>query len=70
LGGGVERVRDVLEDHADRARRAVGAAQRARGLIAPVAETVTPRSHSMSEVVTIMTGAMDPSKLQGANGVA
>src|SRR5919198_436142 len=32
--------------------------------------TVTPRSHSMSEVVAIMTGAMDPSKLQGADGVA
>ncbi len=32
--------------------------------------TVTPRSHSMSEVVAIMTGAMDPSKLQGAYGVA
>jgi fructose transport system ATP-binding protein len=30
--------------------------------------TVTPRSHWTSEVVAIMTGAMDPSKLQGANG--
>ena len=46
-----ERVRHVLEDQADAGRLAVGAAQRARREVVPVAEQLDGVAHALDEVV-------------------